>query len=122
MKRVFAVIIIAVCAVVSAPAQSLTSADRDSAMKYLQSTKQGVLDATSGLTTAQWNFKSAPDRWSVAEVVEHIAAAEDMFYGMITEQVMKAPPRPAGEDVKSIDQMILIGVPDRSQKRQAPEH
>jgi hypothetical protein len=121
MKRVFAVMIIAICAVASAQAQTLTSADRDSAMKYLQSTKQGVLDATQGLTAAQWNFKPAPDRWSAAEVVEHLAAAEDMFYGMITTQVLKAPPHPAGDDVKAIDQMILVGVPDRSHKAQAPE-
>ena len=40
---------------------------------------------------------------------------------MITDQVMKAPPRPAGDDVKAIDQMILVGVPDRSHKAQAPE-
>jgi DinB family protein len=121
VKRVLAIAIIAVCATVSAQAQSLTQADRDSAMKYLQSTKQGVIDATNGLTAAQWNFKAGPDRWSIAQVVEHIAAAEDMFYGNITDQVMKAPARPAGEDVKAIDQMILVGVPDRSQKRQAPE-
>jgi len=122
MKRLLAVLMIAIFTVASAPAQSpLTSADRDSAMKYLQSTKQGVLDATQGLTAAQWNFKPAPDRWSVAEVVEHLAAAEDMFYGMITDQVMKAPPRPGGEDVKAIDQMVLTAMPDRSHKAQAPE-
>jgi len=54
-------------------------------------------------------------------VTEHIAAAEDFLRGMVTDQVMKAPPRPAGEDVKAIDEMVLTAIPDRTHKAQAPE-
>jgi DinB family protein len=102
-------------------AQTLTPADRERAMQYLESTRQGVLQATAGLSEAQWNFKSAPDRWSVAEVTEHIAAAEDYIRAMIVEKVMVAPARPEGEDVKAIDDMVLAAIPDRSHKAQAPE-
>jgi len=90
-------------------------------MQYLESTRQAVLDATAGLSEAQWNFKSAPDRWSVAEVVEHIAAAEDFLMAMVTNQVMKGPARPAGDDVKAIDDMVVAKIPDRSKKAQAPD-
>jgi uncharacterized damage-inducible protein DinB len=121
MKRSLIMLVAVLCITASAFAQSLTQADRDSAMKYLASTKQGVMDATAGLSEAQWNFKPAPDKWSVAEVTEHIAAAEDYLRGMVTEQVMKAPARPAGEDVKAIDEMVLAKVPDRTTKVQAPE-
>lgn len=121
MKRLLTVTSIVLYLAVSAYSQSLAQADRDRAMKYLESTKQGVLDATAGLSEAQWNFKSAPDRWSVAEVTEHIAAAEGFLRGMITEKVMTAPPRPDGEDVKAIDEMVLTAIPDRTQKHQAPE-
>jgi hypothetical protein len=34
---------------------------------------------------------------------------------------MKAPARPAGDDVKAIDDMVVAKVPDRSHKAQAPE-
>src|SRR5690349_12288416 len=74
------------CMAVASQAQSLTPADRDKAMKYLESTKQGVADATKGLSAAQWTFKPAPDKWSVAEVTEHIAAAEDYIRGMVVEK------------------------------------
>ena len=121
MKKSIGVAVLLVWVAVAAGAQTLSQEDRDSALKYLESTEQGVLDATKGLTAEQWNFKQAPDRWSVAEVAEHIAAAEDLLFGMITTQVMKAPARPAGEDVKAVDQMVLTGVPDRSHKAQAPE-
>jgi hypothetical protein len=52
-------------------AQETTQADQDKALAYLESTKKGVLDATRGLSGAQWNFEAAPDKWSVAECVEH---------------------------------------------------
>jgi hypothetical protein len=120
-KRNLRVLVVILSLAASAWAQSLTQADRDRAVKYLESTRQGVQDATAGLSQAQWNFKPAPDKWSVAEVTEHIAAAEDFLRGMVAEQVMKAPPRPAGEDVKAIDEMVLTAIPDRSHKAQAPE-
>lgn len=98
-----------------------TQADKDKALKYLESTKQGVIDATKGLSAAQWNFKPASDRWSVAEVMEHIAAAEDYIRGNVTQNIMKAPAREAGVDVKPIDDAVLAMIPDRSKKAQAPE-
>jgi uncharacterized damage-inducible protein DinB len=121
MKRTLTLLLVIVCAATPAFSQALTQADRDRALQYLESTNQGVLDAAAGLSEAQWNFKPAPDRWSVAEVTEHIAAAEDFLMGMVTTQVMKAPARPAGEDVKAIDDMVVAALPDRSQKKQAPE-
>ena len=120
-KRNLRVLVVILSLAASGLAQSLTQADRDRAVKYLESTRQGVQDATAGLSEAQWNFKPAPDRWSVAEVTEHIAAAEDFLRAMVTDQVMKAPPRPAGEDVKAIDEMVLTAIPDRTHKAQAPE-
>jgi len=106
---------------VAVQAQSLSAADRDKAMKYLESTKQGIADATKGLSAAQWNFKPAPDKWSIAEVTEHIAAAEDYLRGMVVEKVMVGPARPAGENVAETDEMILKMIPDRSHPAQAPE-
>ncbi len=121
MKRV---IILAFAAVLLASfasrAQELTPADKDKALQYLESTKKDVLDATTGLSPAQWNFKPAPDRWSIAECMEHIAAAEDFIRGNIVDGVMKAPPAP-GRDVAAIDAAILENVPARKTKVQAPE-
>jgi DinB family protein len=116
----FAVAVI-FCISTLAFAQSLSQADRDNALQYLESTKQGVIDATKGLTPEQWNFKQAPDRWSVAEVTEHIAAAEDFLFDNITKNVMKAPARTGADDVKAIDETVLAKIPDRSKKAQAPE-
>ena len=73
-------------------AQELTQADKT--LAYLESTKAGVLASVKGLSPAQLNFKPAPDRWSVAECLEHIASAEDFIRGLITEKVMTSPAVP----------------------------
>lgn len=104
----------------AAKAQELSAADKEKGLQYLEKTKKDVLDATKGLSAAQWNFKPAPDKWSVAEVVEHIAAAEDLLRGMTAEQAMKGPAAP-DRDLKKTDDAVLAMIPDRSHKAQAPE-
>jgi uncharacterized damage-inducible protein DinB len=121
MKRLPAVLLVSLFLATSAYGQSLAQADRDRAVKYLQNTRDNVLAATKGLSQAQWNFKPAADRWSVAEVMEHIAAAEDLLFSMVAEQVMKAPPRQDTEDVRALDEMVVAKIPDRTNKAQAPE-
>jgi DinB family protein len=126
MKRCYAaamIVVLALAGAASAKAQDVSPADKDRALQYLESTKYGVLDATKGLSEAQWNFKPAPDRWSVAELIEHLAAAEDMLRGVTQEQIMKSPAVPvrSAEETKKADETVLAMVPDRSHKVQAPE-
>src|SRR6202158_1466604 len=125
MRRCYAIAVTVMLALAgaAAKAQDVSRADKDRALQYLESTKKGVLDATKGLSDAQWNFKPAPDRWSVAEVMEHLAAAEDMLRGLLQEQVMKTPALPVrdAEETKKADDGVLAMVPDRSHKAQAPE-
>jgi hypothetical protein len=104
----------------TARAQDASAADKEKALALLESSKKGVLAATKGLSEAQWNFKAAPDKWSIAECMEHIAAAEDFIRGTIEQNVMKAPAAP-DRDIAKIDSSILANVPDRSSKVQAPE-
>jgi hypothetical protein len=105
----------------AASAQEVTQAEKDNALKYLETTKKGVLEATKGLSEAQWNFKPAPERWSAAQVMEHIAAAEDFLRTLTKEKIMLAPAGEPGRDVKKTDDAVLAMVPDRTNKVQAPE-
>jgi hypothetical protein len=116
-------IVLTVCCAEMVRAQDVSRADKDRALAYLESTKKGVVDATKGLSDAQWNFKPAPDRWSIAEVMEHLAAAEDMLRGMDQEQVMKTPAIPPRDpaELQKIDAGVIAQVPDRSHKIAAPE-
>jgi DinB superfamily len=66
------------------------------------------------------HFKSAPDRWSVAECLEHIALAEDFIFMNVSQNIMKAGPGAADRDVAKTDAAVLAMIPDRSHKATAP--
>jgi hypothetical protein len=116
-----AIFAVAICVAVSAAAQDITPAERTKAERYLADTRNGVVEATKGLSEAQWKFKPSPDRWSVAEVVEHLALLEDYFTNGIRPQIMKAPVGGLTQDAKQVDAIILAMIPDRTSKFQAPE-
>jgi hypothetical protein len=115
------VALLSVTAVAAASAQEVTPAERDRALRYLESTKKNVLEATKGLSQTQWNFRPAPDRWSVAQVMEHIAASEDFIRdNLLKQKVIAAPAGDPGRDVQQIDEAVVAKVPDRTRKAQAP--
>lgn len=105
----------------AAPA-TLSPEEREFALKNLQTTHDKFLQSIAGLSPKQWTFKAGPDRWSVAEVAEHITVAESTILGLIEKQVMASPAAPEKrEQVRGKDELILQRMPDRSHKAQAPE-
>jgi hypothetical protein len=121
LSAVVSILGVALLAPTVAQAQSLTPADRESCVTYLEKTRDAVEASTKGLAPEQWNFKAAADKWSVAQVVEHLALAEDLFFDTVTEKVMKSPAGAPDRDFKKIDAGLLANVPDRSHKVQAPD-
>jgi hypothetical protein len=105
-----------------AASSTLTKEERDRAVEYLKQTQKDFLAATEGLSDAQWKFKAAPDRWSIAEVSEHIAITEQTIWELVSGKIMKSPATPEkAADAKGKDEIILTKIPDRSRKAQAPE-
>ena len=100
--------------------QDITAAERDQAIRYLAETRAGVMDAVKGISEAQFNFKPGPDRWSVAEILEHISIVEDVVLNGVRARLEKAAPPTADHDAKQVDAMVLAKVPDRTTKVQAP--
>jgi len=101
-------------------AQDVTKTERDQALKNLVDSRAGVVEAVKGLSEAQLKFKPGPDRWSVAETLEHIALTEDLFVNNIRPQLESSTASISTRDAKEVDAMILTKVPDRSTKFQAP--
>src|SRR5271165_5488989 len=120
MKKVLLLACALVCFSSASFGQALTTADREKGVKYLEQTRDAVIAATQGLSEAEWKFKAAPDKWSVAETLEHIALGEDYLFGFVKNKVMTSPPGAADRDIAKLDALVLAMVPDRSNKRQAP--
>ena len=62
--------------VLAAAEPTMNPDDRGEVLKLLHDSRQELLDSISGLSEAQWNWKAAPGRWSIAETAEHILLTE----------------------------------------------
>lgn len=105
----------------AAPAP-LTDADRAALVTELKASHQAVVDTVKGLTPEQMTFKPGPDRWSVAECVEHMAATEPALFGFIQGKVLKTPEASEAERAKTTgkDTGVMEMVTNRTKKFQAP--
>ena len=117
MKRIVAFLALTL----TAAAQAVTPAEQQHALTYLNQTRDGVIAATKGLSEAQLKFKPGPDRWSVAEVVEHLALIEDLVAQSVLARIPAAPAPSSEWDARKVDAMVLEKMVDRSAKFQAPE-
>jgi len=99
-------------------AQAPTQHEREFAMSHLHASRKLFLDALEGLSEAQWRFKPAAERWSIAEIAEHITATEDLLFGFVGK-VMQGTEEPArgGEEA---DEKLMNMLRDRSQRATAP--
>jgi hypothetical protein len=118
--KAWIVLAMAGCQAAHAADRKLTPTELEQGRLYLQQTRDYIVGATKGLSEAQWKFKPGPDRWSIAEILEHIVLAQDLVLGPIQEQLARAPEAPADRDFKQVDAIVLNQIPDRLNKFPAP--
>jgi len=100
---------------------TLPFTDLNQARQYFGQTRNRVIEVTTGLSDAQWRFKPAPDRWSIAENLEHMVIVQERVLGPVREQLAQAPPASADRDYEQVDRIIVEKIPDRSIKAKAPD-
>jgi hypothetical protein len=89
------------------------------ASRYLTETRDALLDSAAGLSPSQCDFKPAPDRWSIAEIIEHVVLIESRVHAIVGK-MDEAPLSDPDSNLARIDDFILNEVPIRSTKLQAP--
>lgn len=100
-------------------ASELTAAEQQKLSTYLTETGDNLLAITAGLSDAQWHFKPAADRWSIAEILEHVLIVERFIQGTIV-RMPEAPPPAAGWNHAAEDEAIPIRTVDRTRRFPAP--
>jgi DinB superfamily len=101
--------------------ETVAAQEQALAQARLSESCDGLVAAVAGLSETQWQFKSAPGRWSIADVVEHLAVIEGRVH-LVLAKMETAPSAPPDRDANKIDARILRHVPDRSHSTPAPEH
>ena len=102
-------------------APALAQEDLERGVKHLEQSRSYLVGATAGLSKKQWNYKASPDRWSPAEIVEHLALSEDFLMNLIKDRVLKAPVSQEPRDLRTQDAKVLGMVADRTFTAKAPE-
>ncbi len=93
--------------------------EREFALNHLNRTAAAFLETIAGLTEAQWNFKPAPDRWSVGECAEHVAITEAALLRLIERALGTSAP---GDPAAALtDAQVLGAYANRNFKATAPE-
>lgn len=108
-------------ATLSATARAgLSATDLSQGQLYIEQTRDGLLGSVRTLTPTQWNYKSTPDRWSIAENVEHVVAIHELVIGMIQQGLASAPPPPPEQDAAIVDSIVINQIPNRLVKFPSP--
>jgi DinB family protein len=100
---------------------TLQPAEIDQAVQCFAQAREHVRNVTTGLSEAQWRFKTAPDRWCIAEILEHMVLTQERVFGRVTNLLSQSPAPPPDRDHSQIDRVVLEKLPDRSIKAKAPE-
>lgn len=99
---------------------TLSAAERADAVAALEDTRAKVMLIAATLSDEEWNFQAAPDRWSVAQVVEHLMLAEGALWEQINTALAKeVDPQWAAKTEGKFEGFRQL-IPDRSQRFQAP--
>ena len=96
----------------------MTPAERERVTLYLAKTRESLVCSTRNLWRAQLQFKPTPDRWSVAECLEHIIVVEALILTNIEKSLQQESPpfKPAMKDDE-----ILSTVVNRTSRVKGPE-
>jgi uncharacterized damage-inducible protein DinB len=70
--------------------QTLSDEERDFAVGILEANTKNFLTAIENISDTQWRFKVADDKWSIADVSEHIALA-DGFLLAVVQKTLQSP-------------------------------
>jgi hypothetical protein len=99
----------------------LTAEELDQARLLVEQAHAAVVGATKGLSAAQWNFKPAPDRWSIAENLEHVVNVQDRVLGPVLDNLTQAPAPSPSVDRALVDSIVIHQFPSRLGKFPSPE-
>jgi hypothetical protein len=91
MRFHVAVLAVSFCTPALAADPHITSADRAKLIRYLQDSQTEFLSYIDGISDAQWTWKSAPERWSVAETAEHLVLAESFLFDLAQKAIASTP-------------------------------
>lgn len=90
-------------------------------MEQLASSEARLLELVRGLTDEQWSFRERPERWSIADNIEHLIVFEGFIRSAIAK-TLEGPAEPEKKGDVGAKEPLVLGVANgRSNKLIARE-
>ena len=105
------ILILTVC-LLTAPlfAAPMATEDREHLLVHFEMTTQMLAEQVRGLSPAQLEYKASPDRWSIREVVSHLAVAEPDYWRDIQKALKAAPDMKDKKSAASDADILWYGI------------
>src|ERR1700676_4638142 len=75
----------------------------------LEGSEARLLRAVGGLSVEQWNFREGPERWSIAEILEHLVVFEEFIRGAV-ERVLSETSEPEKRAAVAAKESLVLGL------------
>jgi hypothetical protein len=101
-----------------------SSDDREALIGHLEESRRGLAISLENVSHKQSQFSPGSNRWTILQVSEHLALAEEYFFGILQKALANSQPIPDSEklpDPSEKDRGILKMISDRTHKAKAPE-
>ena len=95
--------------------------ERQQVLDQFAASEAHLLRLIHGLSPEQLRFRTAPGRWSIGEIMEHIIAVEKRILGAISKMTQQPSTRTERPDPAGRDQAVRQSIPDRTTPLKAPE-
>lgn len=99
----------------------VTDEQRAYLIDTLQSTRHSLHQSVGGLSDAQLTYRPAPDRWSVADCVEHIVLVERAIFGAVLKGIERPADPAKRADIHITDVDVIKSVRSRAVTTAAPD-
>jgi hypothetical protein len=93
---------------------SLTEAERAELLDMLDASDERLRELVAELDEAQWTWRSAPERWSVGECVEHILLSEGALLAAAQTALGKPAVTDWAERTQGKEQLLRQVMPNRN--------
>src|SRR5579864_9843768 len=110
MKTIRMLPLLVLAMTVRLAAAPMTKEDREHLLVHFEMTTQMVAEQVRGLSPTQLEYKAGPDRWSIREVVSHLAVAEPDYWRDIQKALRAAPDMNSKKSSASDADILWYGI------------
>jgi len=83
--------------------------ERQFVLDQLASSEARLLELVRGLKAEQWNFRESPERWSIAENIEHVIVFENFILETVAG-LLEGPPEPDKKAHAAGKEPLVLGL------------